>query len=95
MNKTGNIRLICATCVDKAFPLKGKFKKSDVKVGMFVKKTFRDGREAEHMWVIVKKITAKGVKGTLDNNPISLTNVRYKDEVFVGFKDIEDVMEPY
>lgn len=92
MNKTGNIRLICSTCVDEAFPLKGKFTKSDVKVGVCVKKTFRQGRDAEHMWVIVKKITAKGVKGTLDNRPASLTNIRYKDEVFVRFKDIEDVM---
>lgn len=58
----------------------------------FIKCAFTDGNEIEHMWVKVKEINYKSriVNGTLENEPLYLKNISYKDKTIVLFDNIEN-----
>ena len=85
-----NIEMVCPSCADEKYKMKGKFTDKDVRVGWFVKKLFEN---TEHMWVKVTKITNQGLCGTLDNDPI-IVDMVCGDEVFVKWKDVEDILPP-
>lgn len=69
------------------------FDKNSVEVGDYVKKCFTNGNEAEHMWVKVNKVEEDKIIGILDNEPVVMSNVKYKDLVEVEFGDIEEYLK--
>lgn len=69
--------------------------------GKFVKMGFKarhplSGRETiEHMWVKVVKVSGDSILGTLDNDPVFVTepHVEHGDSVTLTVDQIEDVIE--
>jgi len=66
MSENNNIVPICKDCVKEKFPYKGTYTPDDIKQGDFVKLCFED---KEHIWVLVKAVEKKGIRGVLDNIP--------------------------
>lgn len=56
----------------------------------YLKKSFEDEGEFEHMWSRPFEINEFGFKCILDNEPIGLKNYNRRDTVQIDFKDIED-----
>ncbi len=56
----------------------------------FAKAEFIDGDKAEHMWFSADSLVGNKIAGLLDNEPVELKNVIYKDRVTINLKDIED-----
>lgn len=56
----------------------------------FAKAEFIDGDKAEHMWFSADSLVGNKIAGLLDNEPIELKNVLYKDRVTIDLKHIED-----
>lgn len=56
----------------------------------FAKAEFVDGDKAEHMWFSADSLVGNKIAGLLDNEPVQLKNVVYKDPVSIDLKDIED-----
>ena len=89
-----NIQNICSCCsknLHKEF--QKTFDKDDVKIGMHIKKAFEDDKNVEHLWVKVKEICADGFKGYVDNNVISVKNVKLGDYVKVKFEEVEAILQ--
>ena len=92
--KKDNIEILCKECTDERKKQWQKENKNQIiKVGDLIKKEFKDKKLTEHMWVKISNIKGKIFHGTLDNTPILLTNVKYKDEIKFKREDIEDLME--
>ncbi len=58
----------------------------------FLKRTFHDGADEEHMWSRLVKVYDGGFLAVLDNEPGVINNLRMGDTVRVKFKDVEDFM---
>jgi uncharacterized protein YegJ (DUF2314 family) len=56
----------------------------------FAKAEFVDGDKAEHMWFSADSLIGNKIAGLLDNQPVELKNVVYKDRVKIDLNDIED-----
>lgn len=56
----------------------------------FAKAEFIDGDKAEHLWFSADSLVGNKIAGLLDNEPVELKNVIYKDQVTIDLKDIED-----
>ena len=56
----------------------------------FSKAEFVDGDNAEHMWFSADSLVGNKIAGLLDNEPVELKNVIYKDRVTIDLKNIED-----
>ena len=56
----------------------------------FAKAEFVDGDKAEHLWFSADSLVGNKIAGLLDNEPVELKNVIYKDRVTIDLKDIED-----
>ncbi|HRG07599.1 MAG TPA: DUF2314 domain-containing protein [Cyclobacteriaceae bacterium] len=56
----------------------------------YLKKSFHDNEDTEHMWTAPFLLTDNGFRCTLDNVPNTLTNLNLGDTVDVRFADIED-----
>jgi uncharacterized protein YegJ (DUF2314 family) len=56
----------------------------------FAKTGFADGDNAEHLWFSADSLVGNKIAGLLDNEPVQLKNVVYKDRVSIDLKDIED-----
>ena len=65
------------------------FDRYSIKVGDFVKKEFKENGKSEHMWVKIVSLSEKGIKGTLDNDPLFLENIKYGDSVCLKLNEIE------
>lgn len=89
-----NVVAVCKDCADKRREeTQRHLPVLDTLVNRWVKKAFSDPNGVEHMWV---KVTGVGVGGktligTLDNDPVIVTNVSLHDEVIVGTSEIEEV----
>ena len=84
-----NIVLIHKECSDKRREdFQKNFDKYSLGVGSFVKKCFNDNGETEHMWVKITSLLGDAIIGILDNEPISVKNVKYRDSVKVKFDEI-------
>lgn len=60
-------------------------KDTKVNVGDWVKMAFVDGKETEWMWVKIDKVVDKDTfKGTVDNEPIAVNNIKIGDKVDVS-----------
>lgn len=61
---------------------------------VFIKAKFIDNEKIEHMWVEITKLIEENdsilIEGILDNEPILVTNVKYKDIVKVSFYDVSN-----
>ncbi|MCH5716002.1 DUF2314 domain-containing protein [Niabella hibiscisoli] len=56
----------------------------------FAKAAFTEGDKAEHMWFSADSLVGNKVVGLLDNEPVELKNVIYKDPVKIDLGLIED-----
>lgn len=56
----------------------------------YLKKSFEDNGEFEHMWSKPIEINEEGFKCILDNEPNGLQNYRLGDTLQINFGDIED-----
>lgn len=64
----------------------------DAFVGRHVKIGFRfTGKNREFMWVKVASVVGGELEGTLDNDPVVVTYVKYGDTVQCGPEEIVDV----
>lgn len=101
MEPAENIVFVYTSCVDER---KANFQanleenialiKEKLPEHIFVKKGFKVNKKSnEYMWVQVSAIEAsKGVLyGTLNNDPVRATNVKYGDVVEVAFTDIINI----
>ncbi len=64
--------------------------KNENRFDFFAKGEFTDGDKAEHMWFSADSLVGNKIAGLLDNEPVELKNVVYKDRVTIDLKDIED-----
>lgn len=91
MEKPTNIRAVCKDCSEerhKQWQQENSDKK--IKEGDFVKIAVTDNKKVEHMWFrITQIVTDKDFFGELDNEPVLVNNIQYKDEITIKFKDIE------
>lgn len=68
--------------------------KTPIEIGDWVKLAFIDNKKVEWMWVKVEKvIDADHIEGTLDNDPISVRNVKLGDDVKVERSQIAELMK--
>ena len=91
MNEKGNVIGICKECGEdrrQKFQELMKNKEVNIVPGDFVKATFKEGEETEHMWVSVEKIMGFEYIGTLDNIPVLVKNVKYGQAVTVKHEDL-------
>jgi len=89
-----NIQNVCKCCSEKLHKdFQETFDKNDVKIGMHVKKAFEDEKNVEHLWVKVKEICEDGIKGSIDNEVVSVTNVKLGDYVKVKFEEVEAILQ--
>jgi len=69
-----------------------------IPVGNWAKIRFTDPADeslSEHMWVnITEQINPQMYNGTLDNDPVTLTNIKCGDPVTFSRTDIEDIYPP-
>lgn len=56
----------------------------------YLKRTFKDQEEIEHMWSRPISLTDNGFESIIDNQPSTLTNYKLGDTVLIRFADIED-----
>lgn len=64
--------------------------KNENQFDFFAKATFMDGEKLEHLWFSADSLVGNKIAGLLDNEPVELKNVAYKDGVMIDLKDIED-----
>ena len=57
-----------------------------------VKLKFDEGEESEYMWIVVQSIQGDEIRGTLDNAPMTVKNVRDGDAVTARRADVLDWM---
>ena len=91
-SEKNNVTTICADCAkDLAKYVRKNMKdnKVVVKKGDFVKFKFSQDKLAENMWIEVTEIGHKLIKGTLNNIPALLTNIKLNDPVICKRKDIQ------
>ena len=58
----------------------------------FLKRSFKDGPDQEHMWSRLVRSYNEGFLGVLDNEPEIIQNYSVGDTVRIKFKDVEDYM---
>ena len=61
-----------------------------IKPGDYVKKTFTQKKMSEHMWVEVISVDGEDIVGTLDNDPMFITNVKSGQVIKMRFSQIAD-----
>jgi hypothetical protein len=94
-----NVSLVCAKHAPKPGGYEGAA--PGMFVGRAVKKRFEsrnpvEGSDGfEHMWVMVERIDAGELVGTLANEPAYESAFRYGDEVRVRIVEIEAVHPPF
>jgi Uncharacterized protein conserved in bacteria (DUF2314) len=91
-----NIRITCTDCSKKLYPNAGKFTEKQLKKAKLVKAMFtEEGKMSEHMWVKVEQVITTNnithVHGTLNNDPVDLTNIKFGDVVMVSASKVEDI----
>jgi uncharacterized protein YegJ (DUF2314 family) len=57
---------------------------------VWFKIAFTDGENTEHMWVKVNALHRTSFRGTVDNVPVKLTNIKEDEQVTKDFTEIED-----
>jgi hypothetical protein len=82
-----NIRYVCSDCIKEMYPRAGTFTPDEVLASSHIKANF----DKEHMWLAIVKVTDKGVRATVDNDPVQPRSPPYGAEVFVVFSKIEDI----
>ena len=95
-NDDRNIRITCIACSKKLYPNAGKFTKEQLEKAKLVKAMFvEEGKMSEHMWVKVEQVVTTDkithVHGTLNNDPVDLTNIEFGDKVMVSASKVEDI----
>jgi uncharacterized protein YegJ (DUF2314 family) len=60
--------------------------------GFAIKKAFNDGKHTEHMWLSPVTYDGKKLKGTVNNEPVNLTNVKLGAKIAVDPAEISDWM---
>ena len=81
------------------FPIPSKSEINDLEVGDTVKLIFQFndigiGITAERMWVQLTHILPEGgFKGFLDNNPVLIKDLKYRDKVEFKSSNIIDILE--
>ncbi len=100
INEKNNIISVCSECTDKQQKMVQQNLETNLKQlwleskRMWVKKKFKitgnSMYRSEMMWILVSDIDFenKTVKGTLDNKPIYINEVKFGDEVIVKFAEI-------
>ena len=63
---------------------------NDLNYYYYLKTDFIDDGEHEHMWILVNKIENERFEGTLDNEPITVKNVKFGDLIKITKDQIED-----
>ena len=66
----------------------------DFFISKFVKKTFREGGNTEHMWVEVKSVKDNALIGLLNNDPYFIANIKCGDEVVIRLEEILAYLNP-
>lgn len=68
---------------------------ANIQIGHHCKIAFTEGKEVEHMWVLVLAVDKdkREYAGHLDNDPVVVTNIKYKDTVSFKYADIEDLIK--
>ena len=91
MDKTG---LICRECADEHYKRwQANNKNTLILPGNWCKMQFTDGENTEYMWVLVTLAEKGKFTGTLDNDPVFLTNVKCSDEISFVREDIYDYLK--
>ena len=67
--------------------LKSQEKKKYV---FYIKSKISDGKNVEHMWLIVDTFDGKKFSGILDNVPLNLKNVKLNDMLDIKLDRVED-----
>ena len=67
-------------------------KRDNPDYSFYVKKMFEEGEEIEHMWLLVSHIEGDVITGTLDNEPVYVTNVALHDTIEMTKNEVEDLM---
>lgn len=90
LESIGNLAITCSDCAEAMYPNKGKF---SPKVGDIAKIAIPgDGDiNKEHVWVIVTRVNGDHYEGTMDNDPVFNTLVKYGDKVPFQKSEIEDI----
>jgi uncharacterized protein YegJ (DUF2314 family) len=57
-----------------------------------VKKPFKDGKRTEHMWLAPVRFDGKNFRGTVNNDPDAVSNVKIGDQATVDPESISDWM---
>ena len=96
MSDLENVGLMHKHCGDKR-KQEWQDNNKDVKVqiGWHCKIAFTQGKETEHMWVLVLVVDndKREYSGKLDNDPVVVTNVKFEDTVSFKYEDIEDLIK--
>lgn len=88
-----NIEHVCKDC---GLENKGKWANSpdEFFAGKHVKIVFRDEHGGERMWLKVLKPLSNGkLLGRLDNEPVTVRSVKYRDQIVIQKGDIIDVLQ--
>lgn len=64
--------------------------KNSNRFDFFAKAAFADGDKTEHLWFSADSLIGSKIAGLLDNEPVALKNIRYKDRVSIDLKEVED-----
>lgn len=99
MNKLGNVGFVCPDHSPKPGGYVGR--KPETLIGRFVKLGFPiteeipGGPKVEHMWVRIDKYNnvTKEFEGTLNNDPMFVTEFACDDGVGFTIEEIEDVYD--
>lgn len=90
-----NVEMKCADCCKEQYQdwhIENKGKK--IVVGDYIKVACKDGKETEHMWFeVIEVISDIEFKGRLDNMPVMIGNLKYRDIIKIKFNQIEDLWE--
>lgn len=88
-----NIVQRCADCTDDMYPRKGKFTVDEINNAFGAKFEFIEDRDSEHMWLINLDVNDNNVTGTLDNEPVSIHNVKRGQRITRKISEIEDLID--
>jgi len=91
--ENGNIRLVHAEC---GLNRKKAWQESNpdvvIEEGDYCKLGIPDGKQVEHMWILVTNIAGRKLKGILHNTPVVIANCEWGDTVEFDYEDIEDLL---
>ena len=75
---------------EKSFLEYGKTEVLQEEFNYYVKASFTEGEQVEHMWIAVTNINNQIITGLVNNEPQIVTNVLLGDVVTISTDDVED-----